>query len=264
LNERLAGRFQPSIGLVLGSGLGGLAREIASKNAADRAIILPYSELGFPAPKVAGHAGDLVVARVGDKDIACLSGRIHMYEGHALDEIVFAVRCLARAGCSTFILTNAAGGINANLHPGDLMLLSDHLNLTGKNPLIGPFDHGHRFIDMSTAYDTDLRALARAIGERHGIHLHEGVYAALLGPSYETPAEIRMLRTLGADAVGMSTVPEVIALRELGVRCLVVSTITNYAAGLSSRALDHGDVQQVGKQATASLTKLLMAILTEM
>jgi purine-nucleoside phosphorylase len=233
--------------VVLGSGLGAFGDTLAGL------VKIPYAEVpGMPRPSVVGHAGNLCLGAVSGVRVACLQGRAHLYEGHDLDAATFGVRLLARLGCRAVLLTNAAGGIDASFSAGDLMLLSDHLNLTGKNPLIGPNDAslGPRFPDMSAAYDPGLRAAARAAAIEAGVTLREGVYAALLGPTYETPAEVRMLRTLGADAVGMSTVPEVIVLRHQGVRVGAISCITNLAAGISATPLDHAEVE-----ATANRTK---------
>ncbi len=250
--------FVPRVGVVLGSGLGAFGDTVA-----ERGRKIPYAELGFPSSAVVGHAGALCLGTVSSGGasvpVACMQGRVHAYEGHEPDRVVFAVRALARWGCSTFVLTNAAGGVNPALEPGDLMLLSDHLNLTGRNPLVGPNDErlGPRFPDMSVAYDRDLREKARAAARASGIVLREGVYAALSGPSYETPAEIRMLRALGADAVGMSTVPEVIALRHMGARCVALSCITNKGAGLSEGLLSHTEVQEVADRTRAAFVGLL-------
>jgi len=250
--------FAPRVAVVLGSGLGAFGDTVA-----ERGRKIPYAELGFPSSAVVGHAGALCLGTVETDGvsvpIACMQGRVHAYEGHEPDRVVFAVRALARWGCRTFVLTNAAGGVNPALEPGDLMLLRDHLNLTGRNPLIGPNDDrlGPRFPDMSVAYDRELRDKARAAAHASGIVLREGVYAALSGPSYETPAEIRMLHALGADAVGMSTVPEVIALRHMGARCVALSCITNKGAGLSEGLLSHTEVQEVADRTRASFVGLL-------
>lgn len=250
--------FAPRVAVVLGSGLGAFGDTVA-----ERGRKIPYAELGFPSSAVVGHAGALCLGTVETDGvsvpIACMQGRVHAYEGHEPDRVVFAVRALARWGCRTFVLTNAAGGVNPALEPGDLMLLSDHLNLTGRNPLIGPNDDrlGPRFPDMSVAYDRELRDKARVAARVGGIVLREGVYAALSGPSYETPAEIRMLRALGADAVGMSTVPEVIALRHMGARCVALSCITNKGAGLSEGLLSHTEVQEVADRTRAAFVGLL-------
>lgn len=243
----------PRVGLVLGSGLGAYTRGLEARAA------VPYSDIpGFAVSSVAGHAGELVGGRVRGVPVACLSGRVHLYEGHPVERVVFGVRVLAELGCDAVLLTNAAGGIRQGLSPGSLLLLTDHVNLTGTSPLIGPNVPGRaRFPDMSQAYDPMLLSHARATAQAEGIVLEEGVYAGLVGPSYETPAEIRMLRTLGADAVGMSTVLEVLALRHAEVRVGAVSVVTNLAAGLSARPLDHAEVQAAGEAARDRLERLL-------
>jgi purine-nucleoside phosphorylase len=243
----------PLVGLVLGSGLGSYSGTFEAR------VAVPYASVpGFVASTVSGHAGELVAGRVRGVPVACLSGRAHLYEGHAVERVVFGVRVLAALGCRAVLLTNAAGGIRHGLSPGSLLLLADHVNLTGTSPLIGPNAPGRvRFPDMSHAYDPPLRALAHATAKAESIALEEGVYAGLVGPSYETPAEIRMLRTLGADAVGMSTVLEVIALRHVDVRVGAVSVITNLAAGLADRPLDHAEVEAAGEAAKDRLERLL-------
>lgn len=246
----------PTVGVVLGSGLGGWGDALTDL------VKVPYAEIpGMPRPAVAGHAGFLCAGRVGDVSVACLQGRVHLYEGYSPAKVVFGVRVLARLGCRAVLLTNAAGGIHHGLAAGDLMLLIDHLNLMGTNPLVGPNDDalGKRFPDMTYAHDPRLLDLARAAASETGVPLREGIYAALLGPSYETPAEIRMLRTLGADAVGMSTVPEIIALRHMGVPAAAMSCITNLAAGLTRRELDHAEVEETARQARARFSALLSA-----
>ncbi|WP_437955349.1 purine-nucleoside phosphorylase [Sorangium sp. So ce119] len=246
----------PSVGVVLGSGLGGWGDELSDL------VKVPYAAIpGMPRPAVAGHAGFLCAGRVGDVPVACLQGRAHLYEGHPLAKVVFGVRVLARLGCRAVLLTNAAGGINHGFAAGDLMLIVDHLNLMGTNPLVGPNDEalGKRFPDMTYAHDPRLLELARAAARDAGVALREGIYAGLLGPTYETPAEIRMLRTLGADAVGMSTVPEIIALRHMGVPAAAVSCVTNLAAGLTQRELDHREVEETAREARARFTALLSA-----
>ncbi|WP_437686288.1 purine-nucleoside phosphorylase [Sorangium sp. So ce176] len=246
----------PSVGVVLGSGLGGWGDELSDL------VKVPYAAIpGMPRPAVAGHAGFLCAGRVGDVPVACLQGRAHLYEGHLPAKVVFGVRVLARLGCRAVLLTNAAGGINQGFAAGDLMLIVDHLNLMGTNPLVGPNDDalGKRFPDMTYAHDPRLLELARAAAREAGVPLREGIYAGLLGPTYETPAEIRMLRTLGADAVGMSTVPEIIALRHMGVPAAAVSCVTNLAAGLTQRELDHREVEETARQARTRFTALLSA-----
>ncbi len=249
----------PRIGLVLGSGLGDFADQLSS------AVRLPYSQIpSMPTSGVAGHAGVLHVGEVGGQRVACLQGRAHAYEGHPDSSVVFGACLLAELGCEAVILTNAAGGIDPKLRPGALMLITDHLNLTGRNPLIGPVQAGReRFIDMTHAYDLQLCAAARRAAAAKGIALDEGVYAGLLGPNYETPAEIRMLAALGASAVGMSTVLEVLALRQLGVRVAAMSCVTNLAAGISTTPLTHEEVQQTAADARERFVELLTAWLTE-
>jgi purine-nucleoside phosphorylase len=244
---------RPRVGIVLGSGLGAFADALASVKR------IPYAEIPeMPRSRVQGHAGNLCLGSVSSVPVACLQGRAHVYEGHSQSRAVFGVRVLAELGCQVVLLTNAAGGIHASFAAGDLMLITDHLNLMGDNPLRGPnFGAGPRFPDLSHAYDPELLDLARAAARAAAVTLREGVYAALLGPSYETPAEIRMLRTLGADAVGMSTVPEVIALRQLGVRVGAMSCITNLAAGLSAQPLDHSDVEATARRSQHAFTDLL-------
>jgi purine-nucleoside phosphorylase len=244
----------PTVGVVLGSGLGAFGDSLGSLRK------IPYAEIpGMPRSAVAGHPGNLCLGRVGAARVACLQGRVHTYEGHPLDAVTFGVRFLARLGVRAVLLTNAAGGIATGFAPGDLMLIVDHLNLMGRNPLVGPNDDalGPRFPDMSRAYDQELADAARTAARELGIDLKQGVYAALLGPSYETPAEIRMLQKLGADAVGMSTVPEVIALRHAGVRVGAMSCITNLGAGLSDAPLDHSEVEETARRTKEKFTALL-------
>jgi purine-nucleoside phosphorylase len=250
---RTKASLTPRVGLILGSGLGGYAEGL------EGALKLPYSTIPhFPAAAVAGHAGELVLGGVRGVPVACLAGRVHLYEGHSPERVVFGARLLSALGCGVVLLTNAAGGIREGLRPGGLLLLCDHVNLTGRSPLVGtneaPFP---RFPDMTQAYDPRLRELAHETARAEGIALDEGIYAGVLGPSYETPAEIRMLRTLGADAVGMSTVLEVIALRHRSVRVGALSVITNLAAGLSGNPLSHEEVQAAGVEARDRLERLL-------
>jgi purine-nucleoside phosphorylase len=249
----------PSVGLVLGSGLGEFADTLRE------ATCLAYSEIaGMPAARVAGHAGKLVLGRHAGVAVAAMQGRVHLYEGHEPAQVVLGVRLMIALGAKTVILTNAAGGTRADLGPGTLMLIEDHLNLTGHNCLLGPNDEtlGPRFVPMSDAYDPALRTLAQRVALSGGIELRTGVYAGLLGPSYETPAEIRMLRALGADAVGMSTVLETIAARHMGARCLAISCITNRAAGLSEQAPSHAEVQAVALAARGRFTALLSGVIS--
>jgi len=241
--------FAPEVGIVLGSGLGAFTASLTDR------VEIPYADVPHLCPpRVPGHAGSLCLGLIGAVRVACLSGRLHLYEGHDVADVVLGCRLLAALGCHSVLLTNAAGGIRPGLVPGSLMLIVDHLNLTGRNPLCGV---PHPFVDMSGAYDAELRAAAQRAASEAGIPLREGVYAGLLGPSYETPAEIRMLQVLGADAVGMSTVNEVIALRHAGLRVGALSCITNLAAGLGTVALDHRDVQEVAKRAQKDFEELL-------
>ncbi len=248
----------PRIGLVLGSGLGSFARKLKNR------IAIPYEEIPhFPVPSgVVGHAGELVLGNVERASVAVLSGRVHFYEGRPMSEVVFPARVLARLDVSAVVLTNAAGGIRRSFKPGDLMLIADHINAFGTNPLIGPNEDslGPRFPDMSAVYDAALRKLAKQTARKLGVPLREGVYLGTTGPSYETPAEIRACRVIGADAVGMSTVPEAIALRHAGVRVLGLSTITNMAAGILPQPLDHAEVLATTKRVGERFVRLLTAL----
>ena len=251
------GSRRPEVAIVLGSGLGHLA------DRATDVVKIGYDRIpGFPLPTVQGHAGMLVAGKLGGREVVLQSGRFHMYEGHPAATSALPVRVFGELGVGTIILTNAAGGIRRSFTPGTLMLISDHLNLTGRNALEGGALAGEeRFPDMSVAYDADLRALARNVAGERGVTLAEGVYAGLLGPNYETPAEIRMLETLGADAVGMSTVIEVIAARARGMRCLGISTITNLAAGVSSHVLSHAEVMETAHRVQQQLGGLVEEVL---
>jgi purine-nucleoside phosphorylase len=246
----------PRVALVLGSGLGGVA------DALEGAVRFPYSEIpGFPRVTVAGHAGALVCGRLGGVSVAALQGRFHAYEGWSQEEVVLPVRLLSALGAGILVVTNAAGGIRPGLAPGDLMLIADHLNLMGRNPLLGPVQEGEeRFPDMSDPYDRAYREVAERVALEHRIPLQQGVYAGLLGPSYETPSEVRMLARLGADAVGMSTVTEVIAARARGMRVLGISCITNLAAGLGHEKLDHSEVMEVGARVRDRMAELILAV----
>jgi purine-nucleoside phosphorylase len=251
---------RPVVGLVLGSGLGALADRI------DGAVSIPYVEIPeFPAVSVAGHAGRLVVGTLGGVPVAAMQGRVHAYEGWSAEDLTFGVRLLAATGVRALLVTNAAGAVNPGLAPGDLVRITDHLNLTGQNPLTGPNDEriGPRFPDMTEPYDPLLGALLDASAARLAIPLGTGVYAGVAGPSYETPAEIRMLRTLGADLVGMSTVLEVIAARHAGMRVAAVSLVTNLAAGLAEKPLSHADVLAAGEGARDRVTRLATAWVAE-
>ena len=251
VTTRLCGR-RPRVAIVLGSGLGFLADEV------DDAVRIAYRDIpGFPEPGVAGHKGELVAGTLEDVPVIVQSGRFHLYEGHPAAVAALPIRVFAALGIGTLVLTNAAGGLRPSFTPGTLMLIADHINLMCRNPLVGPVVAGEeRFPDMSEPYDRELRALARDAARSARVRLEEGVYCALLGPSYETPAEIRAYRRLGADAVGMSTVPEVIAARARGMRCLAFSTITNAAAGMGP-PLAHAEVLEVGKQVGGDLARLI-------
>ncbi|HYT70246.1 MAG TPA: purine-nucleoside phosphorylase [Gemmatimonadales bacterium] len=257
--ERLAG-FQPRVAIVLGSGLGSVADEVQS------AIRIPQSAVpGFPQPGAPGHKGELVAGTLERVPVLVQSGRFHLYEGHAPAVAALPVRVFARLGVRTLIVTNAAGGLRLTFRPPTLMLIADHINLMWRNPLVGRVEEGEeRFPDMSDPYDAQLRALAREAARAQRIPLEEGVYAALLGPSFETPAEIRMLERIGADAVGMSTVPEVIAARARGIRCLGFSTITNVAAGLSSAKLSHEEVLEAARVVAGQLSRLIQGVLARL
>ena len=247
----------PRVGVVLGSGLGGVADEI------EDATSIPFSELpGVPAARVPGHDGRLVLGRWAGAAIAALRGRIHLYEGHAPEAVVLPVRALVALGARTIVLTNASGGLRPQMAPGDLGLVVDHMNLTGQNPLVGPNDDllGTRFPDMTAAWDPELARVGEEVAARAGIRTHRVVYAQVLGPSYETPAEVRALASIGADVVGMSTAIEAIAARHMGARLAGISCITNLAAGLAGEPLAHADVQEVADQAAKSLRTVLRAI----
>ncbi|HET9151336.1 MAG TPA: purine-nucleoside phosphorylase [Gemmatimonadales bacterium] len=256
VRSRLAG-FQPEVAVVLGSGLGGFASRVASP------ATISYREIpGFPLPTVQGHAGELIAGRIGARRVLLQSGRFHMYEGHGADLSALPVRVFAELGVRTLVVTNAAGGIRRTFDAGTLMLISDHLNLTGRNALVGEALPGEdRFPDMSAAYDPGLRGLARAVAQEKSIPLAEGIYAGLLGPNYETPGEVRMLERLGADAVGMSTVIEVIAARARGMRCLGISTITNLAAGIAHHSLSHAEVMETANKVQQALGDLVEGVL---
>jgi purine-nucleoside phosphorylase len=253
---------RPAVGVILGSGLGGFAERL------QHPTVIPYGEIpGFPQVRVAGHAGRLVVGQLatgdGDLVVAAMQGRVHAYEGWPAAEVAFPARVLCGLGVKALLVTNAAGGVDPALAPGDLVRLTDHLNLSGLNPLVGPNEDrlGPRFPDLSDAYDPRLGALLEEAAASAGVALRRGVYAGMLGPSYETPAEIRMLRALGADLVGMSTVHEVIAARHQGVPVAGLSVVTNPAAGLSAARLTHEEVQATADRARARLEAVLTAFL---
>ena len=256
LRERTS--LSPRVGVVLGSGLGGFASCLTDR------LEIPYETIPhWPVSTAEGHAGRLVLGRLGELPVAVMAGRAHLYEGYRPDQVVFGVRVLGRLGARALVLTNAAGGINPAFQRGLLVLISDHINLQGANPLVGPNEEslGPRFPDMTEAYSVRLRQIARETAAELGIPVAEGVYAAMLGPSYETPAEIRFLRIIGADLVGMSTVPEVIAARHMGLSVLAISCVTNMAAGLAPGPLSHREVLETGEMVRDRLSRLLEALL---
>ncbi len=250
--------LRPKIALVLGSGLGGFADSLTD------AVRVPYSEIpSFPQSTAIGHAGRLVIGYAGGVAVAAMQGRVHLYEGYSAQEITFPMRVFGRMGIRAAIITNAAGGINLGYSQGALVLMRDHINLQGANPLVGANDDrfGVRFPDMTQAYARDYREMAREESARLGIMMHEGVYAGLLGPSYETPAEIEYLRRIGADLVGMSTVAEVIAARHMGIKVLAISCVTNMAAGILDQPLSHAEVMETGERVKSTFEALLRAVL---
>lgn len=250
----------PKVGLILGSGLGVLADHI------EEPVSINYSDIPFfPQSTVEGHAGELLIGTVQGTPVVLMKGRFHMYEGYGPEMTAFPVRVMKELGVRTLLVTNAAGGVNTSYEPGDLMLISDHLNLTGRNPLVGPNDEelGPRFPDMSQAYSRRLREIARKVAADKGVPLQEGVYAGLLGPTYETPAEIRMLRTLGADAVGMSTVSETIVARHAGIEVLGISCISNMAAGFLDQPLSHQEVMETTERVREKFLSLVLSIIPE-
>ena len=245
----------PTTGLVLGSGQGGVVDQMTVRSR------VKYGDLGFPGTSVAGHAGELAVGALEGAEVATLSGRIHAYEGRPMSDVVHAVRSLARWGVKRVVLTCSVGAVDPSLRPGDIVLVNDHINFMGRNPLIGPEAEalGERFVDMGQVHDPSLRADARAAAEMLGLPVRDGVLGVMLGPSYETPAEIRMLHTVGAHIVGMSSVPEALALAQLGVPTLVLALVTNLAAGLSETPLDHHEVLEVAAQGGARMGQLIAA-----
>lgn len=249
--------MRPKVAVVLGSGLGAFADELSD------AVAIPYPDIpGFPRSTAVGHAGKLIVGRLGTAEIAVMAGRVHLYEGYTAADAAFGVRVLGAFGVRSIVLTNAAGGIGHHLHQGALVLISDHINLQNANPLTGPNDDalGPRFPDMTEAYSKRFREIAQEAAAELGVHLPEGVYAALPGPSYETPAEIRYLRAIGADLVGMSTVPETIAANHMGLQVLGISCVTNMAAGMGKK-LDHLEVLETGNRVRGLFVQLLKTIL---
>jgi len=264
---RAAADVQPRIGIILGSGLGNFATQVKD------AVRVPYADIPrFPQSTVQGHSGNLVLGTIEGVPVAVMQGRVHAYEGYPLSEVTFPTRVLGLLGCKTLILTNAAGGINTDYKQGDLIALSDHINLTGSNASLGPNEPrfsmapgaGQRFFDMSAAYSPRLRTLAVEEATRQGFQLAAGVYLAVLGPSFETPAEIRAFRTLGADLVGMSTVHEVIAARHLGMEVLAFSSVTNMAAGVLDEAINHAEVLEIGARVQQTLARLLAALVPQL
>ena len=254
IRARVGNQMQsPVCGIVLGSGLGGLADAITDS------VRIPFSHVPqFPPATVAGHAGQVIVGRLADRPVVALAGRFHMYEGHDASLAAFPVRVLHALGARVYFASNAAGGVRRTFVPGDLMVIADHLNLMFRSPLAGPVEVGDdRFPDMSDAYDRELRAILHEAGRQVGVALQDGVYCGLLGPTYETPAEVRMLERLGVDAVGMSTVPEVIVARALGMRVAAVSCITNQAAGISHDALSHAEVMDAGRAVASRFEALV-------
>lgn len=251
----------PQIGLILGSGLGVLAEEI------EHAVKIPYGEIpNFPVSTVEGHAGQLVYGQLEGATVLAMQGRFHYYEGYSLDKVTFPIRVMKALGVEQLIVTNAAGGVNETFQPGDLMIISDHINNMGTNPLIGPNDSalGVRFPDMTEAYSKRLRKLAQDVASRLGIRVQEGVYVANTGPSYETPAEIRMIRAIGGDAVGMSTVPEVIVARHANMEVLGISCISNMAAGILDQPLTHDEVIETTEKVKADFLRFVKAMVREM
>lgn len=251
-------RLRPHIAVVLGSGLGAFADELVN------AARIPYEKIsGFPKPTAEGHAGQLAIGKVGDVPVAVMQGRVHFYEGYSIREVVYPMRVLRQMGIHAAVLTNAAGAINLSFKPGELIVMRDHIGLHSLNPLIGPNDDrfGTRFPDMSEAYDKTFRQIAIAEGAKLGMRLKEGVYAACTGPSFETPAEIRYLRTAGADMVGMSTVPETIVARHMGVRVLGISCMTNMAAGILDQPLTHAEVMETGERVKTQFVALLRNVI---
>jgi purine-nucleoside phosphorylase len=253
--------INPEIGIILGSGLGMLAEDIEDE------IIIPYKNIPyFPVSTVKGHKGQLVLGYLSGKPVICMQGRFHYYEGYSMQNVVYPVRIMQMLGVSKLIVTNSAGGINTDFQPGDLMIIIDHINLMGINPLIGKNydDFGERFPDMTRAYDSQMMDKAAQAADSLAIQLKRGVYAAMTGPSYETPAEIRFLRAIGADAVGMSTVPEVIVANHGGMKVLGVSCITNMAAGVFNKPLNHAEVVEIANQAASRFVKLVKKVIADL
>lgn len=250
--------LRPRVGMILGSGLGGLADELTE------ATRVPYSEIpNFPISTAVGHAGRMVIGHAGNVPIAAMQGRIHLYEGYSAQQVAFPIRVFGRMGIRALVLTNAAGGINLDYKQGALVVISDHINLQGRNPLVGVNDDrfGLRYPDMTQAYSMAYREMALEEARKLGLSVHQGVYAAMLGPSFETPAEIRFLRTIGADLVGMSTIAEVVTARHMDLKVLAISCVTNMAAGILDQVLTHEEVLETGERVKGDFTALLKAIL---
>ncbi len=253
--------LKPQVGVVLGSGLGAFADEL------DDRVEIPYQDIpGWPVSTAIGHAGKLVIGKIGDTVVAVQSGRAHMYEGYSPKQVTFGVRVMGMLGIRSLVATNAAGGINLAYSQGALVLITDHLNLQGANPLSGPNEDalGPRFPDMSEAYNRAYRKLTRETAQEMGQSLNEGVYAALQGPNYETPAEIRYLRTIGADLVGMSTVPEVLVARHMGIKVLAISCVTNMAAGILDQEINHNEVLETGAKVRGFMVELLKRVIPQL
>ncbi|TFE29936.1 purine-nucleoside phosphorylase [Cohnella luojiensis] len=252
---------RPEIGLILGSGLGVLGDEL------EDAVTIPYEDIPhFPVSTVEGHAGELLIGKLQGRSVVLMRGRFHMYEGYEPERTALPVRVMKALGVTKLLVTNAAGGVNLDYEPGNLMLISDHINLTGRNPLVGPNDNalGVRFPDMSDAYSPRLRKIAKDTAAELGFSVQEGVYVGLLGPNYETPAEIRMLRTLGVDAVGMSTVSEVIVARHSGIEVLGISCISNMAAGILDQPLSHEEVMETTELVKEQFLSLVLTVIPKM
>ncbi len=250
--------LRPALAIVLGSGLGEFADEAAD------AVKINFADIPhFSRSTAIGHAGRLVLGMIGTCPVVIMQGRIHLYEGYPASQVAFPMRVFAQLGARAAILTNAAGGINLDYGQGRLVVIKDHINLQGHNPLVGPEDErfGPRFIDMTEAYSRDYRRIAQAAAKKLGMEVAEGIYAGLLGPSYETPAEIRFLRTIGADLVGMSTVPEVIVCRQMGIKVLVISCVTNMAAGILDKPLNHEEVLETGRRVAGQFKMLLREVI---
>lgn len=261
IRERLLGDHKPTLGLVLGSGLGDFAESVSEES-------ISYVDAGFTRQgnDLPGHAGRLHVATIGGKTVLIMQGRLHYYEGHSLQDVVLPIRTMTMLGAGTHIITCASGGVNTDYAPGTLVIIKDHLNLVFDSPLRGPNNYkmGPRFLDMTQAYDLELRQMARIAAKRIGIEVKEGVYAMMPGPTYETPAEVRMLKVMGADMAGMSTVPEVTAARHMGARILGISCVSNHAAGIKEEALCHSDVVAAGQAASDKFARLITAIIEQL